>query len=227
MNARIPLSPAFVALVVLGLAFPTGSAAAGELAVEGQASYFSMVASKSANAVFDSSAGFTWGGAARYSIDLGVYVTAGVRTFSKDGERVFLAGPGGSVARLGHPLSVRIMPIFATVGYRYRQGELIVPYAGIGGSLASYREESTVAGLAYDESRSKMGFHVVGGAEIGRGRLRFGAEVGWSTVADAVGIGGVSEVYGENNLGGWTVLGKVVFAFGTGRKVPEELGPIK
>jgi hypothetical protein len=219
------MSPALVTLGALGaLALAGASGSAGELAVEAQAGYFSMAASRSAEAVFDSSSGLTWGGAARYSFDLGVFVTAGARTFAKDGERVFVAGPTDPVARLGHPLSIRITPIFATVGYRLQQGKTIVPYAGVGGSLTSYREESEVAGLVYDESRTKVGFHVVAGAEIGRGRFRFGAEAGWSTVPNALGLGGVSEVYGEDSIGGWTLLGKVVIAFGS-RKVPDELGP--
>ena len=149
-------------------------------------------------------------------------MSAGARTFSKEGERVFLAGPTDTVARLGFPLSIRITPMFVTAGYRFREGKMVVPYAGIGGSLTSFTEESSVAGRSYDESRTQGGFHVVGGAEVGRGRFRFGAEVGWSTVPDAVGVGGVSAVYNENNLGGWSVMGKLVIAFG-GKKAPEDV----
>ena len=125
------------------------------------------------------------------------------------------------MSRLGFPLSLRITPVFLTAGYRLRDGKMVVPYAGIGGSLTSFREESSVAGVAYDESRTKAGFHIVGGAEIGRGRFRFAAEAGWSTVPDAVGVGGVSAVYDEADLGGWSVLGKLVIAFG-GPKGPSK-----
>lgn len=208
---------------VLALALATGTASAGELAGEVMGGYLGMSASRSAEAVFDSSGGFTWGVAGRYTITKGVFVSAGVRTFSKEGERVFVAGPAGPVARLGFPLSVRITPVFLTAGYRLRDGKTVVPYAGIGGSLTSFREESSVVGKPYDVSRTKAGFHVVGGAEVGRGRFRFGAEAGWSTVPDAVGVAGVSAVYGESNLGGWSVLGKVVIAFG-GKKAPEDEG---
>ena len=100
-------------------------------------------------------------------------MSAGVRTFSKEGERVFVARPNGDVARLGFPLSVRLTPVFVTAGYRFRDGRTVVPYAGLGGSINLFREESNVAGLAYEESTSKAGFHVAGGAEIGRGRFRF------------------------------------------------------
>jgi len=219
MISRNHLRLALVVFAALGLS--AARSPAGELAAEVQGGYFGMTAWESASAAFGSSGGFTWGGAARYSLDLGIYVTAGVRTFSKEGERVFLAGPGDPVARLGFPLSMRITPIFATVGYRFRQGRLIVPYAGLGGSINRFREESEVAGLAYEENTSKAGFHVVGGAEVGRGRFRFGAEVGWSTVPNALGLAGVSEVYGEDNLGGWSVVGKLVIALG-GKKGEED-----
>ncbi len=213
-----PTGPRLVLTTLLVLALAAGPASAGEFAAELGAGYFSMSASKSADAVFDSSDGLAWGGAARYSFKGGIFVSAGARTFSKEGERVFVAGPTDTVARLGFPLSIRITPIFVTAGYRFREGKMVVPYAGIGGSLTSFTEESSVAGRSYDESRSKAGFHVVGGAEVGRGRFRFGAEVGWSTVPDAVGFGGVSAVYNENNLGGWSAMGKLVIAFGGGKK---------
>lgn len=220
MPAPTPLRLVLAPLMVIVLA--TGPASAGEFAAELGAGYFGMSASKSADALFDSSGGFTWGGAARYSFKGGIFVSAGARTFSKEGERVFLAGPTDTVARLGFPLSIRITPMFVTAGYRFREGKMVVPYAGIGGSLTSFTEESSVAGRSYDESRTQGGFHVVGGAEVGRGRFRFGAEVGWSTVPDAVGVGGVSAVYNENNLGGWSVMGKLVIAFG-GKKAPEDV----
>jgi hypothetical protein len=205
---------------LLALALPAGTASAGEFAAEALGGYFAMAASQSADALFDSSGGFTWGGAGRYSFKKGIFVTAGVRTFSKEGERVFVAGPTDPVAGLGFPLRVQITPVFVTAGYRFRDGKRVVPYGGIGASLTSFKEESSVVGKSYEESRSKAGFHVVGGAEVGRGRFRFGAEVGWSTVPDVVGVGGVSAVYGENNLGGWSALGKVVIAFG-GKKGPD------
>jgi hypothetical protein len=216
MTPRKTLGEALVTTVVL-LTW-AGTAPAGEFGVEGLAGYFDMTASNSANAVFDSSGGLTWGGAGRFVLDRGFYLAAGVRTFSNEGTRVFVAGPGQPVASLGFPLSIRVTPVFLTAGYRFRHGKKIVPYAGVGGSLTSYTEESSVAGLSYDESSTKTGFHVVGGIEVGRGALRFGAEAGWATVPNALGLGGVSEVYGEDDLGGWTFLGKVVFAFGGGKK---------
>jgi hypothetical protein len=219
MLTRTLLRLALVGL--LAVALPAGAASGGEIAAELTGGYFGLAATKSADAVFGSSGGFTWGAAGRYSFSKGFFVNAGVRTFSKDGERVFVAGPTDPVAGLGFPLSVRVTPFFVTAGYRFREGKMVVPYGGIGGNLTAFSEHSSVTGVAYDESRTKAGFHVVGGAEVGRGRFRFGAEAGWSTVPDAIGFGGVSQVYGESDIGGWSVLGKLVIAFG-GRKSPEE-----
>jgi hypothetical protein len=202
----------------LALGLSVGTAAAGELAAEFMGGYSVLSASRSADAIFGSSGSFTWGASGRYTITKGFFASAGVRTFSKEGERVFVASPTGPVARLGFPLSIRVTPTFVNAGYRFRDGKMLVPYAGIGGTLTAFREESSVVGELYEKSRTKAGFHVVGGVEVGRGRFRFGAEAGWSTVPDAVGVGGVSAVYDESDLGGWSVLGKFVIAFGGGKK---------
>jgi hypothetical protein len=201
--------PALLAL----LALAAGPAAAGELAIEVHAGYFEMAAENSASALFDSRGGGTFGGAVRYTFWRGAFVSAGARTFSREGERVFVAAPNAAVQKLGFPLKVSLTPVFLTVGYRFRDGKLIVPYAGIGGSLTFYKEESEVAGEAFDDDRSKAGFLGLAGVEVGRGTFRVGAEAGYSTVPDAVGVAGVSKVYGEDDLGGWHAVGKLIVAF--------------
>jgi hypothetical protein len=200
-------------LAATSLALAPSSTRAGELAIEVHAGYFEMAAENSASALFDSRGGGTFGGALRYTFWRGAFVSAGARTFSREGERVFVAATNSPVQKLGFPLEVTVTPVFLTVGYRLRDGKLIVPYAGIGGSLSSYKEESEVAGEAFDEDRSKAGFHGLAGVEVGRGIFRLGAEAGYSTVPDAIGLGGVSKVYGEDDLGGWHVVGKVIVAF--------------
>jgi hypothetical protein len=213
MSSRLPsliVAGAAVSLFALGATPP---ASAGEFALEGQVGSFSMAASKSADAVFGSSSGVTYGGALRYTVWRGLYVSGGARTFSKDGERVFVQSPTAPVQKLGFPLSVKITPIFFTVGYRFREGRMVVPYVGIGGSVTKYKETSEVAGASFDQSFSKGGFHALGGLEIGRGLLRAGGEASYSTVSGAVGLGGVTKVYGEDNLGGFTIVGKLILAF--------------
>ncbi len=200
-----------LACVLVALA--AAPAAAGELAVEAHAGYFQRAATNSASAVFGSSGAGAFGGAARYTFWRGAFVTAGARTFSKDGERVFVTNPTSPVQKLGFPLTVRLTPVFLAVGYRLRDGKLIVPYAGFGGSFTSYKEESSVAGETFNESHTDSGFVGFAGVEVGRGTFRVGAETGYTSTPNAVGLGGVTKVYNEDNLGGWHVVGKVIAAF--------------
>jgi opacity protein-like surface antigen len=199
--------------VIAVLAATALPAKGGEIAIEAHAGYFDMAAGNSASALFDSTGAATFGGAVRYRFWRGAFVSAGARTLSKEGERVFVASPNSPVQKLGFPLSIRLTPIVLQAGYRIRDGHLLVPYVAAGLSITRFREQSEVAGEAFDEERTKTGFIGAAGVEVGRGHLRFGAEVGWSTVADAIGVGGVSKVYGEDDLGGWHALGKLIVAF--------------
>ena len=196
--------------------FLAPAARAGELGISADAGYFDFTnARKSAQAVFDGSAGgFTGGGSLRYSFSGGLYVAAGARYFAKTGERVFVADEGGEVFRLGHPLKVRVVPVYALVGYRFerRRGLPLVPYFGLGGGITSYHEESEIGGLVegvVDETKG-AGYGVLG-LEYGRGALRFGVELMYSLVPNAAGVGGVADVYDEDDIGGLTVVGKLTF----------------
>jgi hypothetical protein len=217
MTSRFPalIVAGTAAFVALAAAAP---ASAGELALEGQVGSFSMAASSSADAVFGSSSGVTYGGALRYTFWRGAFVSAGMRTFSKDGERVFVQTPTSPVQKLGFPLSVKLRPLFFMAGYRFLDGHLIVPYVAIGGTSTRYEETSDVAGEAHDQSFSKSGLLFVGGIEAGRGVLRLAGEASYSTVSNAVALGGVTKVYGEDDLGGFTIVGKLILAFGIGGK---------
>ena len=203
---------AAASLVTLAaLAAPAG---AGEIAVEGQAGYRDLAFKNTAQALFDSSGGGTFGGALRYTFWRGAFASVGFRTFSKDGERVYVASSTAPVQKLGFPLSLKLDSFPVMVGYRFRAGRMIVPYVAIGASITKYDETSTVAGESLDESVSKTGFAGAGGVEVGRGILRFGAEAGYTTVSGAIGTDGVSKVYGEDDIGGFHVVGKLVLAFG-------------
>jgi hypothetical protein len=203
------------AVLLVATALPS---AAGELAVEAQVGYFDMNAPHTAKALFGSSDGLTFGGALRYSVWRGVFVSAGMRTFSKDGERVYLTAPGAAVQKLGFPISVKLTPILLSAGYRFVHWKWVVPYASVGAALTSYSEKSTVAGEAFDQDFSKTGFVGAAGVEIGHGLLRGGVELGYSTVSSAVGFAGVSKVYGEDDIGGFHAVGKVILAFDLGPK---------
>src|SRR5258708_35824135 len=68
------------------------------LALDGQVGYYSLSsASKSANAVFGSAGGATYGGSLSYGFASGFYPEGGPRYFSKTAPRDFLAAPSGPV----------------------------------------------------------------------------------------------------------------------------------
>jgi opacity protein-like surface antigen len=202
-----------IALVAV-LAGPA-PAAADSFGVEAHGGYHSLSATRSAEAVFDgSTGGATFGGAVRYVLRKGFYVAGGARTFSKSGERVYVAAAGGPVAKLGFPLDVRITPIFGTLGYRFREGRAFVPYLGLGGGVTRFKETSDVTGDVREESRSKGSYHALAGLEYGTGMIRFGAEGVYSSTPDSIGVGGVSKVYGEKDIGGFSILGKLILSFG-------------
>jgi hypothetical protein len=182
-------------------------------ALDGQAGYYSLTsASKSANAVFGSAGGATYGGSLTYAFESGFYLEGGARYFSKTGQRVFLASPSGPIFPLGFPLKMRLVPIFLNIGYRFGGG-VIVPYLAVGGSVTSFHEESTVAGQVFSEDSTKGGGQVLAGLEFGKGHLRLAGEAAYAFVPNTVGLQGVSKVYGEKDLGGFSVVGKLILGF--------------
>jgi outer membrane protein W len=191
-----------------------GSAAAGEVAINLEGGWAELSNAKSsAEAVFDgASGGPTFGAGVRWSVTPSIYVGLGGRYFGKDGERAFVAGPDQPAFGLGHPLSVRLIPAHAQVGWRFRPDTSFVPYVGLGVGVTSYREESTIGDIAEPTiSETKLSGLVSAGLEYGKGPVRFGIDLSFSTVPDSLGMGGVSELYGEDDLGGFTALGRIVF----------------
>jgi len=208
-DLRRMVPAAAVVFALLGAA-PAG---AKEFAISLEGGWFDMTgARQSAKAVFDSSGGPTFGGTVRLGLGRGAwFVGAGARYFSRDGERVFVADATGDVFRLGHPLSARVMPVYALVGYRFRTGKRLVPYVAAGPGYTIFREESIVADIQEKNEKSVLSGHVAAGAEYGQGTVRFGAEVFYTVAPDSVGFGGVSKVYGEKDVGGLSFVAKVVF----------------
>lgn len=209
-------------LAVLLAALAAAPARAQSLGVDVEAGYRTLSAADSAQAVFGSSSGFTWGGSAQYAFRMGLFVRAGGRSFSKSGERVFLADASSTPYPLGFPLEASITSLDILAGWRLRLGDRkpsrFVPYAAVGLELASYKEESTVAGLVETSDASKTGFQAVGGLEVGvAGGLSLTAEVGYSTVPSALGVGGVSKIYGEDDIGGVRFMGRLGYRFGIGK----------
>jgi opacity protein-like surface antigen len=209
MLRRVPLA------LLAGLLLAPSARAQG-FGVEAEGGYFSMTGAKdSAKAVFDgSSGGFIFGGALRMGLGRSFGLALGARYFSKDGERVFVAEPGGEVFRLGHPLKVRTIPYALVVTYRILPDSRFVPYVGAGPGLTSFKEETTVGGVTTEDSSNKFSFHALAGVETSAGPVRFGLELRWFTAPNSVGLSGVSAIYNEKDVGGLSASAKLIFGGG-------------
>jgi opacity protein-like surface antigen len=200
-------------LALVGFVSLAPAAGAADVAVALEGGWNSLTnAPDTADALFDSSGGVTFGGTVRLGLTDSFYVAGAGRYFAKDGERVAL-GPDNEVFPLGHPLELRIIPLYGTVGYRFNFSDTIVPYVGLGGGLALVHEESEVGGETESEDATKGMFLGLAGVEYGRGSLRFGAELGYSLIPDALGEDGVGAAFDESDLGGFSAVAKVIFKF--------------
>jgi hypothetical protein len=208
-----PSLPRLACVAVLAAVLPAPAAGAGEVSLTLDGGWHDLTnAGNSAKAVFDgSSGGPTLGFAGQFGLGESFFIRAGARFFNRDGERVFVSSPGSPVFRLGHPLSIRIIPAYGLIGYRFLQGASIRPYVAVGGGATSYNEESDVAGEIFESSATKAAGHAVAGLDYGRGTIRFGGEVMYSVVPNAIGFGGVSQVYGEDDIGGLSAVVRISF----------------
>jgi hypothetical protein len=207
---RLALAPMVSAVLCLGAASPGSAQISGAL----EGGWYDMTAaSNSAKAVFDGkSGGPVFGASLRVPFGQSFFVSAHGRFFQKSGERAFVEAPGKPVFRLGHPLDVRIVPAYAMLGYEFGgRRSSFHPYVGLGAGVTSYREESTVAGEVDTFSATKPSYHLAAGVDYGRGGLRFGVELGYSAAPKVIGEEGVSKVYGEDDVGGLQVVGRISF----------------
>jgi hypothetical protein len=191
----------------------SASAHAGGVSAQLEAGYFDLTgARRSAKALFDGAAGGPLVGVGVSQALGGHFFLGGrVRWFEKDGERAFVADPDAPAFPLGHPLTLRLVPVELSLGYRLSPRAAFRPYAGVGAGAVFYRERSEVAGLVEKESRTRASAHALLGVEWGRSRLRFAAELGYSIVPGTVGLAGVSKVYDESDVGGLSLTGKLLF----------------
>jgi opacity protein-like surface antigen len=147
------------------------------------------------------------GGGALLGIWRGVFVDVGVAQQTLDGERVFI--DGGTVFKLGTPVTIKMRPIDLAVGWRFQRGR-ISPYAGAGISFISYEERADFAQPGDDVSESKSGAMVLAGADVRVWRwLHAGGEFRFRAVKGVLGDGGVSEAFDEDQLGGYAFAVRV------------------
>lgn len=200
--------------ILIAAAIATGAAAAPALAQANKlqiggyamAGGINFASSESFDAVLGDSSGKFFGGGGRVGLPwFGLFVDVGAWRFEEKGERVLMQG--GTLYKLGIPVTVTITPIELTGGWQYhfRRGiwRRLTPYVGAGLSSYSYRETSTFATSAEDADDRFSGYHLLGGGEVKLLKwLGVAGEVAWTTIPDALGAAGVSKEFGETDLGG-------------------------
>jgi opacity protein-like surface antigen len=137
--------------------------------------------------------------------DLFVDVAFSSRKF--EGERVFI--DGGTTYPLGIPMTVTLRPLDLAAGWRFTRGK-VSPYAGGGISFVSYKETSAFAQPADDVNEQKVGPLVVGGVDVAIWKwIYVGGDLRYRAVSGVLGLGGVSEVFGNDQLGGFAAALRV------------------
>jgi opacity protein-like surface antigen len=189
------------------------SASAGDFALTLEAGLRTMSNSPDTEkAIFDEESGL--GAGLGLSYDRGPHWRFGVdaRRIKRDGERAFAAERASEAFRLGHPLALTMTQTLASVAYRFGRVGPVSPYLGVGAGVVSWREESNIAGLVENASGTTGVFEGRLGIERQQGPVRLALEGGITFAKNAVGAGGISKVYEENDLGGLFVVGKIGFS---------------
>jgi len=169
-------------------------------------------AAHSFDAVLGTHRGVVFGGGVDVVLPSAIFVGVRASRFQKNGTRVFVLND--QVFDLGIPLTVRVVPIQVTGGYRFKVGRRhVVPYLGGGVGWFRYTESSDFADDSENVVETFTGYHVLGGAELRVSRnVGIAGEAEWSIVPNALGQepSGVSSAFDETNLGGVTFRVKVV-----------------
>lgn len=166
-----------------------------------------MAASDSFQAVFDTSTLPAYGaGVDVTGLWKNLFARVAVTRAAKTGERAVVFN--GRVFPIGVPLDMTMTPIEVGAGWRFplSPNGRLTPYGGAGALLMRYTEESPFEASGEDVDISKTGFVVFGGLDVAITRQFFvGGEAQYRSVPDAIGEGGVSQDFGEDDLGGVTV----------------------
>lgn len=172
---------------------------------------FTFAARDSFDAILGTHSGTILGGGATVGLPWGgLFVDIGAWQYAAEGERVLILD--GQVYPLGIPVEVSVVPLEISAGWRFRFRRLprLIPYAAAGYTSMGYRETSSFSGAGEDVDQRFGGYHLRGGAEFKITRwLGVAGELAWTTVPDAIGEGGVSKAFGEDNLGGTSLRARI------------------
>jgi hypothetical protein len=164
----------------------------------------SMLAKESFDAVLADSVGstpvFAGAGVEATGLWKGVFARVTVTHTLTKGSRVFVDS-GGKAFPLNIPLTIKMTPIEIGGGWRFGDGA-VRPYVGAAVLMQRYTETSEHATADENVESTDSGQTIFGGVQLGFGLARVGLEALYRHVPDVIGVAGVSEAYGETNLGG-------------------------
>ena len=138
----------------------------------------------------------------------GLFVDVAYSQVKLTGERVFI--DQGTVYQLGIPLRITLKPIDLAGGWRFHLGR-VSPYAGAGVAFLSYAEESDFSTSSEDVDERKSGMLLMSGADVRI--LKFvsvGGEVRYRHIDGILGAGGVSQAFGDDQIGGVALAARIV-----------------
>lgn len=191
---------------------PSRSVEIGGYAMAG---LMNFTAADSFEVILGQPSGPIFGGGARIGLPLrttfgGVFVDVGAWRFHDEGERVFVFG--SEEFGLNIPLEITITPLELSAGWQFRFARVprFRPYVAAGLSSYGYKETSPFNTPAEDVDERFSGYHLYGGAEYKLTRwLGVAGEANWTTIQDAIGVGGVSAEFNETDLGGTSFRFKI------------------
>ena len=175
----------------------------------GEAASQQFLASDTFDAIFGDHRGIFGGGGGQFRWK-NLIVEVSASRFKETGERVFVTN--GEVFKLGIPSTITIRPIELTGAWRFPPIWRFRPYAGGGVGQHRYKETSRFAEASENVNFTERSFHVAGGGEIRLWRwIAAAGEVRYRSVADAIGEGGASREFSEEDLGGTSVALRLIF----------------
>ena len=166
-------------------------------------------ASDSFKAVFNRSAGISFGGGVKIDFNWGIFFEASFDYCRRNGQRVFVSG--NEVVKTDLDTNAVLAPFSFSGGYQFFRDKKVSPYVAGGFSFFYFKEKEYIA---WDEKTSfwHTGYHLLGGVEfLKRDKISLSAEGKWSHVPDVIGHHGVSAYYEEDNIGGLSIIFKINF----------------
>jgi opacity protein-like surface antigen len=162
-------------------------------------------ATRSFEAILGRPSGPLFGGGVEVGLTKHVFVSLSASRFRRTGHRVFVFQ--GQVFPLNEPATITITPLEVNAGYRWRYLKWLAPYAAAGVGWHNYEETSAHSTTGEDVHATFTGYQALLGAEVPIEKwLAVGGEAQFASVPNALGhdASGVSSVYNEHNLGGFS-----------------------